>query len=105
MSAAREASHSSSFSSGDRWGTVDEVAELLGVSRDFIYQHAAELAGRKIGASPKAPWRFRLEDVLAATSCQEIRRPASESPASVRRRRSRSGTGVPLLPIRGANRG
>jgi len=88
------------------WLTVDELAELLAVGRDFVYQHAAELGGRRLGSGAKAPWRFRLEDVLEATSA------AGHLPveqvsfgSTVRRRRRGSGTGVPLLPIRGGQSG
>ena len=38
---------------------VEAVATYLNVSRDFVYGHAAELGGRKLGTGPKAPWRFR----------------------------------------------
>lgn len=101
QNAAREDSPLS-FSTGERWGTVDDVAALLEVSRDFVYAHWRDLGGRKLAQSPKAPIRFRLEDVLAATSCEEVRGPEAETPAAMRRRRPGSGTGAPLLPIRGS---
>jgi hypothetical protein len=97
----------------ERWLTVDGLAELLDVSRDFVYAHARELGGRKLGTSRKAPWRFRLEDVLAATSCQAVRLSVEDGRAAAavvepypRKHRpadrTSSGTNVPLLPIRGA---
>ena len=44
---------------------VDTVARYLSVSRDFVYAHAVELGGRKLGTSPKAPWRFSLPELSA----------------------------------------
>jgi hypothetical protein len=103
---AREPSSSLSFSSGERWGTVDDVAEMLAMSRDFVYQHAAELGGRKLGTGPKAPWRFRLEDVLAATSCPVRRESVAATPASERHLTRQVATVSELLPIQvGRRRG
>src|SRR4051794_32119217 len=52
-----------------RWLTAAELAELLGLSRTYVYEHQAELGGEKLGASPKSPLRFKLrraEDWMTA---------------------------------------
>lgn len=41
------------------------LAQLLGVSVDFVRAHALELGGQKLSASTKAPWRFDVEDARA----------------------------------------
>lgn len=79
---------------------VRTVARELGVSRDFVYSHAVELGGRKLTASPKAPWRFDLDEARAAHA--ERDEPSSSEPVAARRRRARSSAGgVQLLEIRG----
>jgi hypothetical protein len=83
------------------------VAEHLGVSRGFVYAHAVELGARRLGSGPRARLRFDLEEInLQLTHCREGR--GSEVPGNrmdkpirQRREQSRSGTSVPLLPIRG----
>jgi hypothetical protein len=37
---------------------VKALAAALGVSADFIREHAAELGGFRIADTPRAPWRF-----------------------------------------------
>jgi len=89
-------------------GFVDAqaVADYLGVTRSYIYEHAVELGARRLGTGPKARLRFSLEDVEAAVSCSQSRGPVeaeigTATPSRRRRRQSDSGTSVPLLPIRG----
>jgi excisionase family DNA binding protein len=88
---------------------VREVAEYLGVSQDTVYEHADEWGARRIGKGPKARLRFSLVEVderlRERASCSASR--GSESPASppttpVRRprRRRRTGTNRPVVPIR-----
>jgi excisionase family DNA binding protein len=45
----------------DRWLSVDEVAEYLGVSRDTVYTWVAAkgMPGHKVGRF----WKFKREDV------------------------------------------
>ncbi|MEK6271387.1 MAG: helix-turn-helix domain-containing protein [Actinomycetota bacterium] len=50
---------------GARMLTAAEVAELLGRSRDFVYGHAAELGGAKLGDGPRPRWAFPRECVRA----------------------------------------
>jgi hypothetical protein len=83
------------------------VAEALGVSRQTIYSHAAELGGERVGTGPRARWRFDLEAARAAmASCSTSSVPgvapasadgASEPPRARRRRRLPNG-----LPPAGA---
>jgi hypothetical protein len=80
---------------------VKALASLLGVSTDYVYEHARELGGLKLGDGPRAPWRF---DVQAARDAMASRSPESPSPPPRRRRRRRPAktpSGVPLLAIRG----
>lgn len=47
----------------DRWLSVDEVAEYLGVSRDTVYNWVSErgMPGRKVGRF----WKFKKDAVDA----------------------------------------
>jgi hypothetical protein len=42
------------------------VADALGVSRDWVYAHASELGGRRIGTGARGRLRFDLDQILAA---------------------------------------
>ena len=88
------------------WHTTDEVAALLNIERSYTYEYAAAFGGRRLSDSPKARLRFRLVDVEAALPClssrgSEERVTRTAKPKPRRRSTARSGTGVPLLPIRG----
>jgi hypothetical protein len=81
------------------------LAKLLGVSRGFVYEHAAELGAIPLGSGPKARLRFDPEKALERlTACTAGRRSQEPSPASVRGSRRRQapalGRDVELLPIR-----
>lgn len=84
-----------------------EVARRLGRSRGWVYEHTDELGAVRLGDGARPRLAFDPDRVAAwATSCVTDRRsPAPEvaAPAAVprRRRRAASGTGAPLLPIRG----
>lgn len=67
------------------FGLVDarELAEELGVSIDYVYAHASELGGMRLGSGPKARIRFALDDARGALEARR-RRPAGQ-------RRARSG--------------
>jgi hypothetical protein len=94
----------------DRPALVDAqaLAVVLGVSRDFVYEHADELGALRLGNGPKARLRF---DVDAALSCYGSERSQADT-ASVggdsddtpppRRRRlpDRSPQPGSILPIR-----
>jgi hypothetical protein len=70
-----------------------------------VYEHAAALGARRLGAGPKARLRFNLAEIdERMATCPEGRKSsrrhaASEAPSRPRLRRS-SGTDVQLLPIR-----
>lgn len=84
---------------------AQQVAETLGVSRAWVYEHADELGATRLGEGPKARLRFRLDVGSSASACHAGRGSTSPEPASLsaspRRRPRRSGTSAPLLPIRG----
>lgn len=94
----------------DRLLDAAEVAGRLGVDRSYVYDHAAELGGRRLGDGPKARLRFVWADVVEALPCiggrgssgsVALGELATMRPATTRRRArsGRSGTGVRLLPI------
>ena len=81
------------------------VAEHLGVERSWVYEHTEELGARRLDGL----LRFSLAEVdRCMAPCQGDRTsgvasaPVVERDPGVRRRR-RSGTGVPLLPVRGSS--
>jgi hypothetical protein len=43
--------------------TAADVAAQYGVSRGWVYRHARELGGQRMGTGPKARLRFRARDV------------------------------------------
>jgi len=87
-------------------GLVDAqtVADALGVDRGWIYEHARELGGQKIGNGERGRWRFDLGTVLAAWN-----RPAETTKRSVVRPNAgpalapkhAQASGAPLMVIRG----
>jgi hypothetical protein len=66
------------------------LAELLGVSRDYVYDHKEHLGGVKLGDGPRARWRFDVERARAAMAerpkraapRQRRQRPVSSAPQS-----------------------
>jgi len=44
------------------------VARSLGFSRQWVYEHAEQLGGRRIGSGPRGQWRFDLDEVRGAIS-------------------------------------
>jgi hypothetical protein len=87
------------------------VAARYSVTRDFVYRNVSALGGVRLGDGPRARLRFDLEEAgRRLVSCSGIRESGVAAgrvvePGSGRRRRGRSGTGVPLLPVRGGDRG
>jgi hypothetical protein len=49
---------------GERWLTTDQVAGLLGVSVDFVYEHQRDFGVRRLGDGKRAPLRFRHDLVM-----------------------------------------
>jgi hypothetical protein len=90
-------------------GLVDAatLAQLLGVERAWVYEHAAELGAIPLGSGPRPRLRFNPQLALERLStCVTGRKsePAADrmaTPKARLRARRRSGTSVELLPIRG----
>src|SRR4051812_13016344 len=62
-----EATHELAGSDGDRAGpyvSADVVADELGVTAQWVREHAAELGGVQLGSGPKPRLRFDLERTL-----------------------------------------
>lgn len=79
---------------------VDDVAALLKVSRDWVYEHQAELGAVRLGAGARPTLRFeaaRVREYVAA------RRVDGQQEAPRRRGPRRSTRAVELLPLRGAS--
>ena len=75
------------------------LAARLGVSAQWVRDHADELGGWRLGSGPKAPYRFHAsgaERALRGATRQPEAKPV-ESSRSRRRTSSRSR----LLPVRG----
>jgi hypothetical protein len=88
-------------------GLVDAqmVADRLGVTRDYVYAHAAELGGRRIGSGSRPRWRFDLDAAAACFVGRSSSEPETPAVKPIRSRRPKrsAGTGVELLPIRGVS--
>ena len=76
------------------------VARELGVSREYVYRHAARFGAVKLPGYSNAPVRFDLERVREAL---EPVAPEAE-PNVVSTSPPRESSRVPLLDIRGASR-
>jgi hypothetical protein len=77
------------------WLDAKAVAELLGVDRDWVYEHADELGASRIGRGPRPRLRFP-PDILER---QGGPRPSPE-PADHPEKRRPKTTG--LIPIHGS---
>jgi hypothetical protein len=81
-----------------------QAADRIGMSRDFVYEHARELGAVRVGDSSRPRLRFdprRLDEWVSARSGgggSERPGPARGA-ASGRRRRTRPGRPLDLLPI------
>jgi hypothetical protein len=80
------------------------LAVELGVSRDFIYTHASELGGERIGDGPRGRLRFDLDQALAAWASRSAGKgpQGPPAPASTRGRRRQAVGNARLLPVREA---
>lgn len=54
--------------------SAGELAHRLRVERPWIYRHRHLLGGIRIGAGPKAPWRFDYEKAVEALQRQRATR-------------------------------
>jgi hypothetical protein len=79
------------------------LATALGVSRDFVYAHANELGGERIGNGPRGRLRFDLDNALAACAPSHASKepPAPSKPNPKRRHRKPASGATRLLPVRG----
>jgi hypothetical protein len=50
------------------------LAEALGVSRDYVYEHADQLGAVQLGDGPKARKRFDVDTARAALACYASKR-------------------------------
>jgi len=78
---------------GRAWIEAKEVARQLGVSREWVYEHAEELGGSRIGSGPRPRLRFPAQ-VLNSPAGKLASAPAVSQPTTPRRKT----TG--LIPIR-----
>jgi hypothetical protein len=65
--------------------SAGELARRLRVERPWIYRHRHLLGGIRIGAGPKAPWRFDYERAIEALRAIPTRRTRPASTAAPRR--------------------
>jgi hypothetical protein len=78
-----------------------QLAALLGVAAAFVYEHAVELGGIKLGRSQKARWRFDVDQARTVLAERSPREPSAAPALPRRQRRSSTSSGTPLLPICG----
>jgi hypothetical protein len=91
---------------GLRFVSADELAALLGRSREWVYDHADELGGRRIGTGRRPRLWFDVDQAVSGRRTSEgSQRPDSPAPAgrSRRRRQRTPGSQADLLPIGGRN--
>jgi hypothetical protein len=77
------------------WLDAQEIAQQLGVSRDWAYEHADELGASRIGTGTRPRLRFPPDILTSSNSELTLRAPARES---IKQPPKRSG----LIPIRGS---
>jgi hypothetical protein len=56
--------------------SAGELAHRLRVERPWVYRHRELLGGMRIGAGPKAPWRFDYEKAVEALRHHQPQTPA-----------------------------
>ncbi|MCW3020346.1 MAG: hypothetical protein JWN10_2654 [Solirubrobacterales bacterium] len=79
-----------------------ELARRLGVSREWVYEHATELGAIAIGDGPKPRLRFDPQAAEAALETRRRRADPAADKGPARRRRPPVPEGAPLLPVYGA---
>lgn len=78
---------------------VDDVAGLLRVDRNWVYEHKTELGAIRLGDGPAGPLRFDAAQVLAYVRERRLRADDAEPPRSRPGPRRRGGGGFELLPL------
>jgi hypothetical protein len=84
--------------------SAGELAALLGRSREWVYGHAEDLGGRRIGDGERPRLWFDVDRALSGRLTSERSQspdPPVVSRKSRRRRRPAPGSDVPLLPVGG----
>jgi len=74
-----------------------EVARRLGVSRDYVYEHAEELGAIRLGEGSRG--RLRFDPVTVHKNLTEKRDEVRDARRDIRKPVRRSQ--VPLLPVKG----
>jgi hypothetical protein len=93
----------------EQFVTAAVLADVLGFSRDWVYEHKHELGGIPSGLGPKPRWRFPLNAALSRMAAWTDTRGSEQAETRTverkPRRRARAGDGatVHLLPIRPRN--
>jgi hypothetical protein len=75
-----------------------EVARRFSVSKDYVYDHSADLGAVRLGVGPKAHLRFDPDVVAERLAPRPDPRAIASAPTTPRRQRR--GVAVDLLPIR-----
>jgi hypothetical protein len=80
--------------------TVADVAELLGRSRWWVYEHSAELGAFRFGNGPKARIGFDRDAIERWKRDRQIRQsaPAPQRPRRGRRQKAPAPAAVKLIP-------
>jgi hypothetical protein len=82
---------------GARFVDAAFVARKLGVDRDWVYEHARELGGVRLGG-PRGRLRFDLPTIRRRLDCQGQAAPVGTRRARPRKRLPRGLGNVDLLP-------
>jgi hypothetical protein len=75
------------------------LAAVLGVSRSFVYQHAAELGAERLGDGPKPRLRFDVQAARAAMARSVGERSLGTEPSDSGALRGRGQRGRARLPL------
>jgi hypothetical protein len=83
-----------------RYVDAAALARTLKVKREWVYAHARELGGLRLGDGPKAPLRFDLERVCESLTERDGARPSLVAPPLPRGRGRGKGLPRGVNPIR-----
>jgi len=81
--------------------TADELAAMLGTSRECVYRHSSELGAERIGDGPRARLRFDPTLALARGNAKPAAATRATAPPGNSHLRRSTAAAVPLLPVRG----
>ena len=74
------------------------VARILGVSEEWVRDHASELGAIRVGDGPKGALRFDSRRLRAALERRRVERPREASPGRPRPRRRSRGVAPTAIP-------